>query len=720
MKNFSKVFFLVLIILFSSKNFAFSNPNSLVSLTSEEQQWLAKNKDRVLTLGVDPYSGSEYFKYNGKEKGYLIPLIKTINKNLGLNIRLEASKSWGEVYSGLQKGSVDILFGANETAERDKFMTFTKPISKIAYALIAEKEGDIHTIGDIDKRPIGFLKNDIVMELMPKIYKNINYVPKTFNSEIELISALKSKKIDAFIITGGDAVYNYIYEFSELKYVFKIEKITSDRTFSTRKEDRILASILDKEISELLASNMPQLMKVSEIEYNIKIMNLTQNERDWLKSNGEAVIGITKDYLPFDYYKDGIYGGISGEIIKDIAAKTGMKFKYDYDDFDILQQKLVKGEINLLNIAKTDDRLKTILYPRPYSTERDIIVGKIGSKDAKDVFGLEGKNVAVIKGFWHNEYLRKNLTSVNIIETGSIQEALKLVHEGKADYLIENPSVIRFYVENMQLFDIVQKGTTSTDSYLYYGVSKDTPELASIINKVIPLLDIDELFNVGYSEVPHQASNQSNKRLVLVISGLSVLTLIIIIFAIKLFKDLINEKTKTSVLREKEHLLYIDALTNVYNRNYYNDKVKDKLDAYKYPQTIIVSDINYLKKVNDNYGHLIGDDLLKCYAQTLRDAFPDCKLILRMGGDEFHLILEDTNEEQVKHDIAKVRRVISEKLLTVGKNKTIKMSAAFGYATRKCSMENIDSIIALADKRMYEDKKKMKIHEQVACDEKFN
>ncbi|MCB2297532.1 transporter substrate-binding domain-containing diguanylate cyclase [Clostridium tagluense] len=708
MKKFSKIFLFVLIIIFSFKSFAFSNSNIMVSLTSEEQQWLTKNKDRVLTLGIDPYSGSEYFKYNGEEKGYLIPIIEIINKNLGTNIRLEASKPWGEVYSGLQNGSVDILFGANKTPGREKFMTFTKSVSKSPYALIAKKNGDIHTIGDIDERSIGFLKNDIIMELLPKLYKNIKYDKKIYNSEIDLISALENNKIDAFIVSGGDAVYNYIYEFPDLNYAFKIEKITSDRTFSTRKEDKILASILDKQISNLLGSNLPQLIKQSKIEYNMKIMSLTERERDWLKNNGEAIIGITKDYLPFDYYKDGIYGGISGEIIKDITAKTGIKFKYIYGDFDMLRQKLMKGEINVLNIAKTDDRLKTILYPRPYSTERDIIVGKVGVKDARDVFDLEEKNVAVIKGFWHKEYLGKNLTSVNIIETNNIKESLKLVHEGKADYLIENPSVLRFYVENMQLYDIVQKGITSTDSYLYYGISKNSPELASIIDKVIPLLDIDELFNVGYTEVPNQTSNQKYERLIFIILGLAAIIFFIILFAIKLFKDLLNEKTKTSILREKEHLLYTDALTNVYNRNYYNDKVKDKLDGYEYPQTIIVSDVNNLKIVNDNYGHLIGDELLKCYADMLRQAFPDCRLILRMGGDEFHLILDNTNQDQVANDISKVKKIISEKRLTVDKNKTIKISAAFGYATRKCSKEKIDSIIALADKRMYEDKKRIK------------
>lgn len=708
MKNFIKAFLFVLIILFSSKNFTFSTSNNTVSLTSEEQQWIIKNKNRILTLGIDPYSGDEYFKDSGKEKGYLIPLIRTINENLGINIRLEASKTWGEVYSGLQDGSVDILFGANQTAEREKIMAFTIPVSKVPYALISKKNGDIHTIGDIDKRAVGFLKNDIVMELLPEVYKNIKYEEKVYNSEKDLISALRSNEIDAFIVSGGDVVYSFIYDFPDLKYTFKIEKITSDRTFSTRKEDKILAEILDKQLNNLLNGTLPKLMDQSKIEYTMKIMNLSERERNWIKNKGEATIGITKDYLPFDYYKDGIYGGISGEIIKEISAKTGIKFKYVYDDFDILSEKLVKGEIDVLNIAKTEERVKNILYPRPYSTERDIIAGKVGVKDVKDVFGLEGEKVAIIKGFWHEEYLRKNLTSVDIIETNNIQEALTLVSTGKADYLIENPSVLRFYFEDMQLYDIVQKGTTSTDSYLYYGISKKSPELASIMDKIIPLMDIDELFNVGYAGIPHKRTNQNYRNLIFIILGLAILILIIIVFAIKVFRDLTREKTKTSTLREKENLLYTDALTNVYNRNYYNDKVKDKLDTWKYPQTIIVSDVNDLKKVNDNYGHIIGDKLLKCFADTLKEAFPKCNLILRMGGDEFHIILESTNEEQMVENILKVKGIIAKKSIEVGENKSIKMSAAFGYATRNCSKEDIDDIIALADKRMYEDKSRIK------------
>jgi diguanylate cyclase len=455
------IIFIVIPILFS--NIAFSSNENEINLTDEEQQWLLKNKNRTFVLGIDPYTGIEYFKYRGKERGYLFPFIKTLSEEVGLNIKLEASKNWGEVYSGLQSGSIDILLGANETQERKEFMAFTRPINKYSYSIVSKIDSDIHTVGDLDGNTVGFVKDDYVIEVLPKTYKNINYEEKYYPSQEEGIASLNNDEIQAFIMPGGPVVYDYIYRYPELKYAFKLTSITSDLTLSARKEDEVLISILDKEIQHLEKNKLPQMKEQSKVEYNLKIMNLTPREIEWVKEDGKAIVGITKDYLPFDYYENGIYKGISGQIIAEISRITGIKFINEYDEFDALNEKLKIGEIDILNIAKTEDRMEYVLYPRPYSTERDIIIGRKDSKDVRDIFGLEGERVAVIKGFWHFEHLMKNLTNVKIIETNSIQESLNLVHKGKADYLIENPTVVRYYIDELKLHDLVERGVTSTD-----------------------------------------------------------------------------------------------------------------------------------------------------------------------------------------------------------------------------------------------------------------
>lgn len=708
MKNTIKIIIFTYLLTVLWSTFAFASADTPLKLTVEEKQWLLTNKDRIFTIGINPGLGMEYFKYKEEEKGYLIPLISLMEKDLGININLQTSNSWGEVYSALHTGKIDILFGANETVERKKTMLFTKPIYSTPYALITKKGGSIHTIGDIDKKTVGFIKDDIVIDLLPTIYKNIKYKVKFYASQEECIAAININEIDALITSGGPVVFDYIYRFPELNYAFKLNNITSDLTLSTLKNSKMLFNILEREIQHLEGEPLTEIINSAEVEYNLKIMNLTPSEINWLENDGKAAVGITQDYLPFDYFLDGEYKGISGQIITEISRKTGIEFINEYGEFDDLNTKLKNGHVDIINIAKTEDRLKYLLYPQPYSTERDIIVGKKDSKDALDIFGLEGKKVAVIKGFWHYEHLMKNLSSVDIIETSSIQESMLMVHKGKADYLIENPTVVRYYTEELQLFDLVEKGVTSTDSYLYYGISKGKPELASIIDKVIPMLDINQLTKIGYDEVPHVANKNYLQKLIFTIVGLGTILIFVIIYVVKLIKALIKEKLSSELLRQKEQLLCTDALTNLYNRNYFSSKIKDTLDFLVYPQSFIIGDINNLKITNDRYGHLVGDLLLKHFADLLKENCPTDSLLIRMGGDEFLVILENTNEVTATEIIKSIKIDSTNNPITISKNEIINVTTAFGFATRYSTNKTFDEMFKAADDRMYHDKKMSK------------
>jgi hypothetical protein len=98
----------------------------------------------------------------------------------------------------------------------------------------------------------------------------------------------------------------------------------------------MLYTILEKEIKHLEGDVLSKIMDVAEVEYNLKIMNLTSSEVNWLENDGKVVVGVTKDYLPFDYFDAGENKGISGQIIKEISLKTGIKFINEYGEFDEL------------------------------------------------------------------------------------------------------------------------------------------------------------------------------------------------------------------------------------------------------------------------------------------------------------------------------------------------------------------------------------------------
>ncbi|MEA4988364.1 MAG: transporter substrate-binding domain-containing protein [Anaerovorax sp.] len=674
---------------------------------AEKEKYLEENKGRTFVLGVDPYSGMEYFDYNGKEEGYIIPLMDYISKDLGINIKID-TRSWSEIYQDLLNGHVDILFAANESEERKKWMAFTKPVYKNSYAIITKDGSTIQTIGDIDHKKVGFLKDDIIIELLPKLYSKINYQKFVFDDKKDGVEAVHKGLIDAFVTAGGAVIYDYIYTYPDLKYVFKINKINSELTFSTRKEDAILAEILNDEIESIEDNKLKEFIRENEIKYYRKIMNLNEDELNYLNQDGKAVFGITKDYLPFDYYIDGKYLGISAEIIKEIGNKTGITFIYVYDDFDTLYEKLKQGEIDILNIAKTEERSKHIIFPRAFSKERDIIVGRKDSLDVRDIFGLEDKKVAVINGFWHKEVLEKNLVNVNIIETNNIMESLNLVSTGKADYLIENPTVVRYYIDELELFNLCEKGVTNSDSYLYYGVNKDKVYLASIIDKVIPLLDIEELSKTGYSEIPHRQNIIKEERLVFIISGMAIMLILLGILTYKIKKDLMIEKRKTELLNAREELLYTDTLTNLKNRNHYLTKVRDIIDEKIYPQILIIADLNNLKVVNDKYGHQLGDELLKLFSRSLHQILPKSAYLYRYGGDEFYIILFEESTQSAEHLIVKIREYLNENPIVISEEEQLIPSVAFGYSYRENNKKSIVELEKEADSNMYADKKRIK------------
>ncbi len=115
-------------------------------------------------------------------------------------------------------------------------------------------------------------------------------------------------------------------------------------------------------------------------------------------------------------------------------------------------------------MAKTDDRLDDFYFTDAFSFQRDIIIGRKTDPYVVDIYGLEGKKVAVIEGFWHDEHLERNLLDPQIVYTQSIAESLKMVSMGKADYMIENGHVAQFYIDEFELFNLVQRGNTSMDS----------------------------------------------------------------------------------------------------------------------------------------------------------------------------------------------------------------------------------------------------------------
>ena len=148
------------------------------------------------------------------------------------------------------------------------------------------------------------------------------------------------------------------------------------------------------------------------------------------------------------------------------------------------------------------------------------------------------------------------------------------------------------------------------------------------------------------------------------------------------------------MLKQLTRLSSIDPLTGLYNRNKLNTHIEEIQNSPDAPTGLIFLDINGLKKVNDQEGHLAGDDLIKRAASSLRSALA-YKYIFRVGGDEFVVILRDIEEKRIISYISAIQKKAEEN----------NVSFAIGYAMTNKS-KDIEKILKEADVNMYNDKRK--------------
>ena len=163
--------------------------------------------------------------------------------------------------------------------------------------------------------------------------------------------------------------------------------------------------------------------------------------------------------------------------------------------------------------------------------------------------------------------------------------------------------------------------------------------------------------------------------------------------------------TKKQENETLQKIAYEDALTQLPNRVRI-DEVLKALDASNRNFCIVSMDLNGLKQVNDQVGHMWGDHLLMEFAQVLRISFGEVGFLSRVGGDEFIVALEEVSEGEVREHIASMLEKLD---LLDRREKNINHSVAYGYAFRTEVEDRMSATVQkLADARMYEMKSSQK------------
>ncbi|MEJ2363014.1 MAG: GGDEF domain-containing protein, partial [Gammaproteobacteria bacterium] len=119
--------------------------------------------------------------------------------------------------------------------------------------------------------------------------------------------------------------------------------------------------------------------------------------------------------------------------------------------------------------------------------------------------------------------------------------------------------------------------------------------------------------------------------------------------------------------------------------------------------TVVLLDMDHFKRINDMYGHACGDEALTATARVLRKSVRDQDVIARWGGEEFILLLPETDLEEAAALAERLREAVADIRLHCDGNE-IELTASFGVAQRSAQHLSLDTLISAADNRLYEAK----------------
>ena len=156
--------------------------------------------------------------------------------------------------------------------------------------------------------------------------------------------------------------------------------------------------------------------------------------------------------------------------------------------------------------------------------------------------------------------------------------------------------------------------------------------------------------------------------------------------------------------QEQKKEIELDALTGISNRRSF-DKDVEYLDLNNIPYGLIILDVDNFKKINDTYGHLIGDEVLKTIGEILHTYVRNDTKSYRYGGEEFVVVLPHADKEGVRIVAERLREVIEHRGLNIDdKGGFLHFTASFG-ATVKKEGETIQDVLKRADEALYEAKR---------------
>ena len=637
------------------------------NLTILEKQWILRNKKTLIDINVP--NNLSIIADNGE--GVVFDYLSKIEKETGLTFN---KKSYNYKVSSNTLNGLGIVILSNE----DKVAKNDILITEDNYVVLGMREGYLKNIDSLYNRKIGVLKND---KTVVSNYVNSNFNYEEFDNVSELINNLKNNKISYAIapryyvlreVVNHDAYINYSFNNLSNKLVLRPNKNVR------------LSDIMAKYLKSFKSNDYMNSYEQEFMRFYISNTDTTDLDTSTLSSK----------IYKYGYVENSTYNivnnkklyGFAGEYINLLSHMANIDLEYKkFSSREELSSAIKRGNVDIAFIDfdyKNEQGLYTVNSFSPQMVAISKTNYRISNKD-----GHQNRKLYTPKNTYLETYLKDNYNSsvqaVKSINSSIPEDAILVLDEIDYHYYSKKNMLQDYY--------LLLKDDYSAN-YKFY-IKSDEKVMYKFMNFMMMYTDGSDIKIQALDQLVannRQKGNFTNAYLMVV---LAIVIPIILIFA---FLALRKTRKNIKILRKEDVLKYNDMLTSLKNRNYLNAHIEEWDEQKIIPRTIIITDLNNLKYINDNYGQEEGNQLIKKAAAILINTQLEKSEIIRTDGNEFLIYLIGYNRTQVKTYINKLSKEFEKMPHGFG--------AAIGYSMIEDEIKTIDDAINEASIEMRADK----------------
>ena len=622
---------------------------------------------------------------------------------------------WDELIENLESRSIDFTGELTPTEERRRkkgyFMTI--PIAERLLRIFTHADSDnIQVEADVEGRIIAFLEDTTTEGAIRKIYRT----PFRSVEVADYPTAAKkiqSGEIDAFIDESvADPAFD---EFDFIRSQIFFPMVHSPVAMITANPELApIVSVVNKYITYFTSQgddNLYALYQAGDFAYARNKLDrlLTDEEKayiqDLTQQNQPIRVAFEQDNYPANFYnkKEGEYQGIAADVLAEISKLLDVEFKI-VGGKDIvwaeLYEKIKTGEIPMVaQLLRSKPREEFCIWAAaPYARSYFAIMSKADFPN-KATYQIVRHSVGILKESgavttYHNLFPGND----NLVEYDSLEECLDALERGDVELLMasEHMLIMQTHYREKPGFKINLRLTESMDSY--FGFNKEEKILCSIISKAQQFVQTDSIDAHWTSRTYDYSKQFAEQRMFFMAVFSGVVSLLLAVSVFLLIRTIRLDRQLGEIARR-------DPLTDILNRRSFLESAAIQMERVFRTGSqcfLVLYDLDHFKQVNDRFGHLAGDRVLKETTRRVKAAIRPYDLFGRYGGEEFILLMTDVAEADAVNAVERLRQTISRSSVEF-ENIPIPITASFGIVAVVPGTD-VRAAIKSADEALYQAK----------------